>query len=48
METFSVVFKINPFSKPIREVIQAKHMKDVMQKLQEMHKNVSILSYMQN
>lgn len=48
METFSIVFKINQFSKPIREVVQAKDMKDVMQKLKEMHKNVFILSYMQN
>jgi|FLOH01.1.fsa_nt_gi hypothetical protein len=47
MKTFSISFKTALFSSTIRENIQAKHIKEAVQRLREMHKNVFILSYMQ-
>lgn len=48
METFSITYKTTSlFSKPITEIIQAKHIREAMQKLREKNNNVLILSFMQ-
>lgn len=48
MLTFSIAFKATQFSKPIKENVQARHIKEAVEKIKKKYQNVFILSYMQN